>query len=94
MPCQSLGQSLERRAARNALDLQSGAYARPTDCRALHGLLHNSRRLPDLAVIYLGANGLVEQDGIRRIRGGVIVQSRCSKGDSVLDLHIYLRVTA
>ena len=47
-------------------------------------------RFTYLAVDYLVANGLVEQDGIRRIRGRVVIQSSCPKGDSVLDLHIYL----
>ena len=40
------------------------------------------------------ADGLIKQDGIRRIRGRIVVQCGCPKGNGVLDLHIYLQGTA
>ena len=58
------------------------------------GILQMSKLCTCQAEVYLMANGLVEQYGIRRIRGSVIVQCGCPKGDGVLDLHIYLQGTA
>ena len=57
-------------------------------------ILQMSKLCTCQAEAYLMANGLVEQYGIRRIRGRIIVECGCPKGDGVLDLHIYLQGTA